>query len=278
MDITELSPALGVEIRGLDARRPLGAAAERRLRELYERHHLLLFREQHLDGPEQVRLTAVFGPIVKERSGDYGFVSNARPDGIVREGALLFHSDFAFAREPLLGISLHAIDIPTDGAPTLYANAVRAVELLPATLRSRLEQMAVRNHFDFTRPSDRRYRHDEVAPGSPITEHPAIGRHPRTGHPVLNINEMHSESLVGVSRDESDALLAEVFAVLYDPSNVYEHRWTPGDLIVWDNVALHHGRRTIPVDEPRTLQRVVLGNHTADELVPNLAELLAARY
>ena len=274
MDCTELTPTLGVEIHDLDAALPLSAHDLAELLANYDARHLLLLRGQCLDGEAQVRFVSMFGPLVRERSGDYGYVSNVRPDGVVREGALLFHSDFAFAAEPMLGLSLHAIDVPHDGAPTLFANAVRAVGLLPATMRERLEHTRIRNHFDFRLPSDRRYRHHEMAPGSPVTEHPAMGVHPRTGAAVLNINEMHTECFVGMSEGESDELLAEVFSVLYAPSNVYEHRWSPGDLVVWDNVALHHGRRTVPVHEPRTLQRVALGNHTAEELVPNLAELL----
>ena len=274
MQMTELSPALGVEVHGVDAAAPLDVVKHEQLIDAYDRHHLLLLRGQHLTGPEQVRFAGQFGPVVRERSGDFGYVSNVRADGIVREGALLFHSDFAFAREPILGLSLHAIEVPADGAPTAFANAVRAVGQLPRSLHTLLAHAHVANQFDFRQPSDRRYRRDEVSPGSPCTEHPAIAQHPRTGQPVLVVNEMHSERLTGMSLDASDAALAAVFAVLYADDNVYEHRWEPGDLIVWDNVAVHHGRRTIPIDEPRTLQRVALGNFTAEELVPNLAELL----
>ena len=43
------------------------------------------------------------------------------------------------------------------------------------------------------------------------------------------------------------------------------------------NVEPHHyGGPAFPDDEERTLQRVVLGTRTAAEIVPNLAELLAA--
>jgi taurine dioxygenase len=275
MEIIELSPALGAEVLDLDAGQPLDAAGAAELRAAYDHHHLLLLRDQRLDGDAQVRFASTFGSIVAEKSGAFGYVSNVRPDAVVPEGALLFHSDFAFAREPLHGLSLHALDVPADGAPTLYADAVRAVAQLPGPLRALLEEHRVRNHFDFKRSSERRHRDDEIAPGSPRTEHPAIGPHPRTGEPVLYINEMHSERLVGFDLTESDELLAAVFAVLYAPANVYEHHWSPGDLVVWDNIAVHHGRRTIPLDEPRTLQRVALGNHTAEELVPNLAALLA---
>jgi taurine dioxygenase len=91
------------------------------------------------------------------------------------------------------------------------------------------------------------------------------------------VNEMHSERLVGMTTADSDAALDATFAVLYADDNVFEHRWRPGDLVVWDNVAVHHGRRSIPTDEARTLQRVALGHFTADQLVPNLDALLPPR-
>jgi taurine dioxygenase len=274
VDVNVLSPALGVEIVGVDARSPLAAPDRDRLVELFDRHHLLLLRDQHLTGEQQAEFVGAFGPLLHERSGTFGYVSNVRADGIVREGALLFHSDFAFAREPLLGISLHALEIPTDGAPTWFANAVRAVDLLPPRLALALADAAVANQFDFRLPSDRRHRREDITAGMPITEHPAIADHPRTGVRVLMINEMHSERIVGLDRQAGDALLADVFAVLYGDDNVYVHRWRVGDLVLWDNVAVHHARRSPPPDEARTLQRVTLGRFTPDELVPDLDVLL----
>mgnify|MGYP006197487709 CR=1 FL=1 len=61
------------------------------------------------------------------------------------------------------------------------------------------------------------------------------------------------------------------------PANCFAHRWRVGDLVIWDNVALQHGRRDIPKHEARTLQRVTLGDYTPWELVPDLNELLARR-
>ena len=88
----------------------------------------------------------------------------------------------------------------------------------------------------------------------------------------------HSDRILDVSEAESESLLADLFAVLYDPANVMEHHWNVGDLVLWDNVALHHGRPDFPADEARTLQRVTLGDYTPGELVSNLTELLAGRH
>ena len=269
-------PVLGSTCTDIDLREPLTSNDLAALLEAYDRTHLLVFRNQELSGQQQFDFVRQFGPVVGETT-PWGYVSNVRPDGIVREGPLLFHSDFAFTATPTLGISLHALEVPDDGSPTLFADSTRAVRVMPPELRSRLEGVRIRNCYDFSGNDATRMRLRNATPGSPSWEHPIIGSHPRTGEPIVWANELHTDGVVGVSDDDSDALLAEVFAVLYADDNVYEHRWSVGDLVLWDNVALHHGRRDIPRHEPRTLQRVTLAELTPIQMVPNLAELLAAR-
>ena len=273
MRITELSPALGVEVHDVDVRQPLTADGIDALRGALDGRHLLLFRDQHLTPEQQLAFVARFGPLCPERQM-WSYISNARPDGIVREGALRYHSDFAFAREPTLAISLYALEVPVGGAPTVFANAVRAVDRLPADLRRRIADARVRNIYDFHWPDDQRLREHQMRPGMPRTDHPMLGRHPRTGVTVLYANEMHTDRVLGLDDADSEAVLDAVFAVLYAEENRYEHRWRVGDLVLWDNIALHHGRPSFDVAAKRTLQRVALGNYTAIELVPNLVELL----
>lgn len=57
------------------------------------------------------------------------------------------------------------------------------------------------------------------------------------------------------------ALLEDLFAHLYRPEHVDVHRWAPGDLVVWDNHVLQHGRPDVGTEARRTLRRVVVGQH-----------------
>jgi taurine dioxygenase len=267
---------VGVEVLDVDPREPLDDITVEQLRAAYREHHLLLFRGQQLSGERQVEVLSWFGPVLAEKMGAFGYVSNVIEGAVVPEGGLSFHSDFAFTPDPLEGISLHAIAVPASGAPTRFADAVRVVDRLPADLRVRLEGARILNVFDFGAPADGRMRVADLAPGSPSCVHDAIGRHRITGEPVVLAGEMHTDCVLGMGPDESEALLDELFAHLYASTNVYEHQWVVGDLVVWDNLALQHGRPAFPHDEERTLQRVVLGTKGAAEIVPNLAGLLAA--
>lgn len=273
MELRPLGTALGVEVADIDVRAPLTVAGIDQLRGALDQHHLLLFRDQQLAPEEQVAFVARFGPLCPERQM-WSYISNARPDGIVREGALRFHSDFAFAQEPTLVISLHAIEVPAKGAPTVFANAQRAVALLDSSVRARLADEQVRNIYDFHWPDDQRLREHQMAAGMPRTDHPFIGVHPRTAAPVIFANEMHTDRVLGLDEAQSEELLAAVFGVVYGQENTYVHHWRVGDLVLWDNVSLHHGRPGFDRAASRTLQRVALGRYTAAELVPNLAELL----
>jgi taurine dioxygenase len=276
MRIRDLAGSIGSEVLDIDLGGSGGLTVQDidALRSCWDRRHLLLLRGQQLTGEQQIAFVARFGRLICERR-PWGYVSNVRDDAVVREGALLFHSDFAFAARPVEGISLYALDVPADGSPTVFADACAAVRRLPASLHTQLAQAQVLNWYDFGQAQDQHWPEERLAPGSPRHVHPAIGRHPRTGEPVLMANRMHTDRIVDVSRPAGDRLLEELFAVLYDPAHLLEHRWQVGDLVLWDNVALHHARPAPPRDAARTLQRVTLGDYTPAELVPRLAELLA---
>jgi taurine dioxygenase len=275
IEIFDLDAPLGAEVRGIDLHGTLDTDVVARLLEAFDRCHMLLFRNQDLSGEEQVQLCRHFGPIAPEAAGGYGYVSNARDTGVLREGALPFHSDFAFTHDPVKAISLFAEELPTVGAPTVFADAVCALDRMPASLRKRIAPHAIVNVYDFTLPTDRRMRERDLAPGSPVVERHMIGVHPRTGAAVVNANAMHTDRVVGVTEAESEALLAELFDALYGPDNTFTLDWAVGDLAVWDNIALQHHRPDFPATQPRTMRRVCIHDKTALELVPNMAELVA---
>jgi alpha-ketoglutarate-dependent taurine dioxygenase len=269
LDARPLSPALGAEVRGLDLERPLAADDARELARLFDRHHLLLFRGQEVDADAHVRVCRALLPVVDPPS----FLSNVVPGAYHPEVELLFHSDFTFTPHPLEGISLHALELAADAAPTRFASAVRAARTLPPALCERLEGLDVvmlANVVDGGEhiPARRvRVADDASRELYPRVAHPALARHPRTGERTLHPSEQQASHFEGLSLDESDALLEALFAHLYADENVYEHAWQPGDLVAWDNLALQHGRRENPRAVRRSFRRVVMSPKTFLETV-----------
>jgi taurine dioxygenase len=195
------------------------------------------------------------------------------PGGFHPEFRLVFHSDYAFLARPLQGICLYALDMAPAAVPTSFASNAHAARTLPAGLRERLEGLEatmLANTVSGREDVACRYTTipDDAPPAAyPSTTRPAIWAHPRTGEDLVFVNEQHGWRFVGLPPAASDRLFDEVFAHLYRPDAVYEHQWAPGDLVVWDNLALQHGRRANPNTVTRSLRRVVLNDVSNDEMV-----------
>jgi alpha-ketoglutarate-dependent taurine dioxygenase len=66
-----------------------------------------------------------------------------------------------------------------------------------------------------------------------------------------------TKSILDVPEAESEPLLEELFAIMYDEDVRFEHHWRTGDLVVWDNLAVQHGRPNVAEQGPtRTLRKV----------------------
>ena len=279
LELNSFPGSFGTEVDGIDLSIECVLSSQwtlaemEALREEFDSRHLLLFRGGSMTGEQQVAFVARFGPLLAERNL-WSYVSNSRSDGIIREGGLLFHSDFAFTPFPVLGISLHCLEAPESGAPTRFIDVEQLARALPTDLRAALEGRSVLNVYDFHLPDDAPMRVENIRRNSPRCERPIFGIHPRTGTEVITANELHSDSIVGMPTIEGRALLRDLFDVMYDASNVVEHQWVVGDLLLWDNISLQHGRPAFDLAESRTLQRVTLGEYTPAELVEGLDELL----
>src|SRR3712207_4964518 len=79
---------------------------------------------------------------------------------------------------------------------------------------------------------------------------------------------MQTARIEGLSQADSDTLLGRLFDALYDPTNVYEHRWNNGDLVIWDNIALQHARCDLTGMRPRRLQRIAVADKSFFDLCP----------
>jgi taurine dioxygenase len=260
MDARTLSEHTGVELRGVDLREPLDAHEVAALRRSLAERHLLVFRDQQLDASRQEEIGALFGALVDEggTGAHHVFVSNARADGVLGEGRpLLFHADNLFTDRPLTTVALYGLVIGDGGAPTRFANAERACAALGPEQRRALDSAAVLNLSGFA-GGWYRYRDATTEPHHPRAVHPVILRNPRTGRDTLSVSEQQSDRILELPAEESEAVLAELFALLYADDNVVTHHWRTGDLVVWDNLALQHGRPAIAGAGERTLRRVAM--------------------
>lgn len=253
-----LSRWVGVEVLGVDLRRELAPAAVAEIARAWDRHGVLLFRDQDLSTEDQTRFTRLFGDLQVTRAGpregtDFVHIANVAVDGVqgdLPNGEMMFHQDGCYAENPAKQTLLFAIEIPRVGGNTKFCSTGRAYAALPAELRERLLAYDIHYSYDYTSV----VRDANTAEGPNYT-HPLVIAHPSTGAPLLLCNRLMADQIVGLSRAESDALIAELCREIERPEDVYEHVWRVGDLIAWDNLATQHARTDFDPSERRALRR-----------------------
>jgi taurine dioxygenase len=252
----------GVEL-DIDLARDFSAAAADALRAAFARHDLVVLRGQSLSFDEHVRVCAALGPVLMS---DSGMMSRETVIGLAGV-ELCFHSDYGYSPEPLLGISLLAKDVVAGETSTRFASGRAAYAALDDEARQSLA--ALRTLQVFGARLDARNRREQLDPVLPSTEHPLVWHDDHGAY--LFAPEMTTDSIVGASPESSEATIALVFDALYGPGRVYEHRWSEGDLVIWNNVSVVHARGDVSQVGRRVLQRVTLGTKGYLDLYPELA-------
>jgi taurine dioxygenase len=275
-EVRRFDAPVGAEIVGLDIGKPIGAADFARIHRAHLEHHVLVFRDQRITPDEHIAFSRRFGPLEihvlhqfhLDGHPEILIVSNIKkengePLGLGDAGAY-WHSDISYKPKPSLGSLLHAQELPSEGGDTLFADQHLAWEGLSSDMQRRIlplkaehsylakyEELRTKNPW---RPKLSQAQIDKVAP----TVQPVVRTHPETGRKALFVSEHFTTRIVGLSQDDSDALLAELFAHSVKPAYVYRHRWAPHDLVFWDNRSLMHLAAGTPDELRRKLYRTTI--------------------
>jgi taurine dioxygenase len=215
-----------------------------------------------------VRFAERFGPLSpihtehhSEKNKAVMYIGNRKKDGrlvgALPLGEMQFHSDQCYRERPAMGTMLYAIEIPAEGGNTLFANAYKAYEALPAEVKSRVEARKAVQVYDYGGGVLDRANMVEPQDGMSFA-HPVARTHPATGRKALYVNRLMTHHIEGLPREESEALLATMFETIERPQFIYEHRWRVGDLLLWDNRCSLHARRDFNAEENRWLRRVTI--------------------
>lgn len=269
-----LTPALGCEITGLDLNQPVYREdMDALLKTWVEADGLLVLRNQQINEETHVKLARCFGPVFGDR-GRPPLVLNNDPMNhpqwpqILRVSNRLdfsnrrkigtyWHSDFSYLPEPASASLLLALEIPSCGGDTMFASTAAAFDALSAPMQRFLTGFKVLHRFDVPGMMS-----SEAGTPSQLTDrvqnfHPLVRRHPNSGRLCLFANAAYAAEIEGLTRSESDALLAFLVGHMDQPQFIYRHRWEPHDLVIWDNRCLNH--YAVPnhaKDEIRHLHRV----------------------
>ena len=180
--------------------------------------------------------------------------------------APVWHTDVTFTRTPPLGSVLRAVDLPPTGGDTCWTDLEADYLALSPQLRRLADQLeAVHDgRKDFEEYLNVRlsgegnlWEGERVRSLDPVT-HPVVRVHPETGRRGLFVNPGFTTHIKDVTETESRALLDVFFAVIGRPEHSVRHRWSPGDVVVWDNRATAHYAVDDYGDQRRVMHRITI--------------------
>ncbi len=160
-----------------------------------------------------------------------------------------WHSDWSFMKKPPSATLLHSKIIPPVGGNTLFANTEKSFAALPEDMKNRLRNLKVIHSAKIPYADDGFYalekeeRSMKILPSKEAKatfSHPMVKIHPETNKECLFINPVYTINIEGLSEDESQQLLWELYEHMIQDKFVYEHVWNQDMLIMWDNRTVMH--------------------------------------
>lgn len=292
--VQPLMPDFGVEVSGVDLSRPLSPDQFSDLRNLYDQHSLLLFREQYLSPEDQARISHYFGlPKIETRKQfnfrEYPEVStignitddDGKPLAFFARGGFGWHTDGSAACHVNAATLLSAVEVPVNGGDTMFLSTAAAWDASPPDLRDALRDVRVLASFHAHNDPLLEKDPESFIPLTPRERealppvwHSVVQTHPVTGRSVYYLN-FDPLAFDGVDDETGRDLLQQVLEIASHPTRIYRHRWSPGDLIIWDNHAmLHSGTPTHMYESDRRLMlRSFVYTTPTERPLPNYDEV-----
>ena len=286
IEVTPLHPTLGAEVRGIDLTSPVLPEVFAEIEAAFNRYGILVFPGQPVSDEQQLAFSQLFGSLevnpnyagAKMRlRPDVADISNLDAEGrvLARDdarnlfnlGNQLWHTDSSFKRVPAKCSLLSARELPSSDGETEFADLRAAWDALPESRKRELDGLVV-EHSIFRSRSQIGFAdfNDDIFKELPPVPQALVRHHRYSGRTSLYLAS-HASHIIGWSVEEGRALIEELIAFATQPQFVYRHRWTVGDLLMWDNrCTMHRGR---PYDDK---QRRVLHRTTVSDIANTLEQ------
>lgn len=284
IEVQQLGPGFAAEVRGVGlADVAADDAAYAAVRNAFETHSVLLFRNQPITDELQVAFSRRFGPLEIAKAASLGegtpfsiltnidsatgaLVAPDHKEALRARANQLWHTDSCFKAPPALASVLSARTIPATGGETEFASMRCAWERLPERRRSALANAYAWHDYAHSRGKIAPH----LASEREKAELPPVSwrirwRNPVNGRDALYIAS-HTFAIEGMPEEDAEALLAELIDFITAPGHTYLHRWQAGDVIMWDNRAVLHRGWRWPPGEPRYMIRTTISASDADGL------------
>ena len=261
IEVRPIAGALGAEIVGIDASRPLSADVLGEIRRAWLEHLVIFLREQRLTPQALVAFASAFGePMAYPQLTGLPECPLVTPVVKLEHERVNFggvwHSDTTYLERPPMASMLYAVKTPPYGGDTLFANQYLAYETLSEGLQQTLQRLtgvSTSTKAEVSRTREDRLRESGAVLKALSGEHPMVRTHPETGRKALYVNVAHTSHIRGWTAEESAALLDYLFRHQVRPELTCRFQWQPGSLAFWDNRCTQHN----PVNDYHGFKRVM---------------------
>ena len=278
----QVSETFAGEVDGVDLRGPLSDDDIAAIHAGMADYGVLVFHGQQMTNDDHLAFTRLLGPVqpnvntnvtkLEERRLDLNFsdVSNldkeakplARDDRrrIFDMGNRLWHSDASFRVVPAKYSLLYGHVVPPKGGNTEFADMRAAYDTLDDDTKAEIGDLICEHSNMYSRMAlgFGNFNDEELAKFKPVLQR-LVRHHPDMGNKKSLYLSAHIGGIVGWPRPEALALIRDLTEHATQGEFVYSHKWTQGDLVIWDNrQTMHRVRRFDDQKYVRDMRRTTI--------------------
>ena len=268
-----MTASFGAKVTGIDLCAP-SSEQWHQLEDAFLHFAVLIFPRVELSEDEHLDFARRWGPLERTLSKrtdrpEISLLSNvtrddevAGPDetiGLYLKGNRAWHTDSSFKKVGAMASILRAVEVPSSGGDTEFADMRAAYDALDESERRDLSNLEAVHSYAY---SQGLVGGTELLGGKewddlPPVTHPVVRQHPRTGRKNLYIGR-HISHVVGMDEEDGRRLVAGLVDRACRAPRTFRHRWSVGDIVMWDNRCVLHRGHEWPFDQRRVMRRATV--------------------
>lgn len=249
MKLRALGPRIGAEVLELDMAGQLSAATLQELEVALVRHEALVLHVPDMTPEQHLAIAHHFGEAEVHTfypNLGKGFEQITVIDSKLGDRADMWHHDESFLPSPPIVTMTHARILPPTGGDTCWISMTSAYDALSPRMKQYLDGLSA--WHDMNAPMTAALQHGivtheryvEVVTQNRRHLHPMVRVHPVTGRKALYVSPTYVTHIDGLPQAESRAILAYLHGHCMQVEFLFKHRWTLGDMVIWDNRSVVH--------------------------------------
>lgn len=272
IEVKPISGACGAVVSGIDLSQDLDDQRLNEVKRAFHENLVIFFHDQDITEEQHKTFGRKFGTLnihpryVPLENHPEIIPIRKDPEHTTNVGGI-WHQDLTHLENPPLGSILFALEVPSAGGDTMFANQYLAYEALSKGMKDLLDGMvAIHDNLiqspkvsaekNSTRSS--KLREDLNEEDEPEMEHPVVVIHPETGRKALYVNSIRTRRFKDMTEEESKPLLNYLVEHSYQPEFTCRFKWRKGSVAFWDNRCLMHFALNDYQGQRRYMNRVTI--------------------